>query len=177
MKVHTLLGVAAVASMATVASADVDLVFSGFVAAGANFTLMDANGLSGSLDSADGAFSLDVAGENYTWCDDLTVMIANADLSYLHVQLGGYSDFGATSRFTWPTGADGAAGATGGGHVDMGGIDVSGYYVWLGNGYGSGGDGTWTGVIDLNGSIAYVPAPGALALLALGGLVARRRRA
>jgi MYXO-CTERM domain-containing protein len=48
--------------------------------------------------------------------------------------------------------------------------------IWVGNGYGaSGSSGTWTGTITLIG-IDEVPAPGALALLGVAGLSARRRR-
>jgi xanthosine utilization system XapX-like protein len=47
--------------------------------------------------------------------------------------------------------------------------------VWIGNGYGATGtSGTWTGTITLIG--VNVPAPGAIALLGLAGLVGRRRR-
>ena len=176
MRVHTLIGAAAIASMAGVASAEIDLVFENFQAAGSQFSLTDENTVAGSLDTVAGDFILNF-GENFTWADDLCVMIANEDLSDLYMQIGGYSNYGATYRFTWPTGASGDPGTVAGGVIDIGGIDCTGYYVWLGNGYGGGGVGDWSGAIDLNGSIAYIPAPGALALLGLGGLVARRRRA
>jgi MYXO-CTERM domain-containing protein len=49
-------------------------------------------------------------------------------------------------------------------------------FIYIGNGYGgSGTSGTWTGTITLIG-IDEVPAPGALALLGVAGLSARRRR-
>ena len=176
-KAHTLLGVAAAASLAAVASADLNMTLDGFTAAGAQFGMYQSYALDadhGFLESVNGDFMLDADGENWTWCDDLCVLIANEDLSDLHVQIGGYSDFGATNRFTWEFGSSGDAGTAGGGNIDVGGIDCTGYYVWIGNGYSSGGAGTWSGGIDLIGTI---PAPGALALLGLGGLVARRRRA
>ncbi|MSR70349.1 MAG: PEP-CTERM sorting domain-containing protein, partial [Phycisphaerales bacterium] len=45
-----------------------------------------------------------------------------------------------------------------------------------GNGYGAAGtSGTFTGSITLHG-VSAVPAPGAIALLGLAGLVGRRRR-
>ena len=48
--------------------------------------------------------------------------------------------------------------------------------VWIGNGYGAAGtSGTWTGSITLLG-VTAVPAPGAIALVGLAGLVGRRRR-
>jgi MYXO-CTERM domain-containing protein len=57
--------------------------------------------------------------------------------------------------------------------VNMATRDLS---VYLGNGYGAGGtSGTWTGSITLLG-VTAVPAPGAIALLGLAGLVGRRRR-
>jgi MYXO-CTERM domain-containing protein len=174
-KAHTILGAVAAASLAGAASADINLTFENFIAAGTQFSPASMDTLSGSIDSALGAFTLN-SGENFTWADDLTVMIANDDLSELHMQIGGYSDFGATHRFTWPTGASGDPGTAAGGTVDIGGIDVTGYKLWLGNGYASGGPGDWTGAIDLVGSVSYVPAPGALALLGLAGVSARRRR-
>ena len=177
-KAHTILGAVAAASLAGAASADINLTFENFIAAGANFQQMsDANGdtLDGSITDAVGDFVLN-SGENFTWADDLCVMIANEDLSELYMQIGGYSDFGAAYRFTWPTGASGDAGTVGGGIAIEGeSIDVSGYRLWLGNGYASGGNGDWSGAIDLGG-ISFVPAPGALALLGLAGVSARRRR-
>ena len=178
-KAHTILGAVAVASIAGAASADISITFENFIAAGAQFEMLgDENGdvLSGSIENAVGDFIMNTAGEDFTWCDDLTVMIANDDLSDLYMQIGGYSDFGAAYRFTWPTGASGDAGTVGGGIAIEGeSIDVSGYRLWLGNGYASGGNGDWSGAIDLGG-ISFVPAPGALALLGLAGVSARRRR-
>ena len=176
-KAHTLLGVAAAATLASAAAADINLTFENFIASGAQFSLTSEDAVAGELTSVFGAFTMNADGENFTWCDDLCVLIANEDLSDLHVQIGGYSDFGATNRFTWAEGSSGDAGTNGGGTIDTGTINVDGYYVWIGNGYGGGGNGDWSGAIDLNGSIDYVPAPGALALLGLAGLAGRRRRA
>ncbi len=169
----TMAGVAAM-TLAGSAAADVSITLDGFTAAGSQFSMIDGT-LSGSIDTAVGDFMLDAEGQNWTWCSDLTVMIANADLSELYMQIGGYSNYGAAHRFTWSQGDSGATGTAGGGTIDIGGIDVSGYHIWIGNGYGSGGDGVWSGQIDLLGSVA-VPAPGALALLGLAGLAGRRRR-
>ena len=175
MNTQTVLGIFAAGSMAAVASADYTINFDEFVAAGGNFTRVSEEAtLTGTLTSALGDFVLNTEGENFTWCDDLCVIIANDNLSELLVQIGGFSDFGASYRYTWPEGGAGDAGTEGGGEVITDAIDATGYYVWLGNGYGSGGNGDWSGSIVLGG---VVPAPGAVALLGLGGLVARRRRA
>jgi hypothetical protein len=179
MKLHSIIGIAAIGSMAAVASADVNLTFDNFIASGGQFAAYDDE-VVGVLDTVDGDFLLNAAGENFTWADDLTLLVAEATESGgvgdILIQVGGYSDYGAANRFTWPTGASGDAGTVGGGEVAIGGIDVTGYRLWIGNGYTSGGAGNWSGDIFLGGSIAFVPAPGALALLGLGGLAARRRR-
>jgi hypothetical protein len=54
--------------------------------------------------------------------------------------------------------------------------DVS---FWLGNGNSSAiAYGKWSGTITLHGvNLVVVPSPGALALLAVAGITARRRRA
>ena len=180
MRAHLIMGMAATAAISSAAVAEISLDFTGFEATGANFALTNENAVAGNITDFAGDFVLDLDGENFTWADDLTVLIASADLSDILVQMGGFSDFGATYKYTWPVGAAGDAGTEAGGLVStdvLGGIDATGYYVWIGNGYGSGGVGTWSGNIKINGTIDYVPAPGALALLGVAGLAGRRRRA
>ena len=60
---------------------------------------------------------------------------------------------------------------------------MTGYYLYLGNGYAGGGPGVWTGSIDAIGSIDFqgstpaVPGPAALAgLVGIAGIARRRRR-
>jgi hypothetical protein len=128
--------------------------FTEFTAAGYAFFLYDADPLMGSFSGAVGDFTMLYDGLNYTWCDDLCLLIANADLSEVLVQVGGFSNTGALNRFSWPDGSSSAGGTVGGGSVDFGGdIDVTGYYLYLGNGYSSGGDGVWTGSIQMLGSV------------------------
>jgi MYXO-CTERM domain-containing protein len=179
-RAHTILGAFAAASLAGIASADINFTFENFTATGAQFFQYadgDNDVLDGVLEGASGDFVLN-SGANFTWADDLCVLVANDDLTDLLVQIGGYSTFGATYRYTWPTGASGDPGTAAGGVALSGeAIDVTGYRLWFGNGYASGGEGDWTGSIDLTGSeLSMVPAPGALALLGLAGVAARRRR-
>ncbi len=182
MRAHYLVGMAATAAISSAAVAELTLDFENFIAPGANYFPQNiANDqlvpLEGNITGFIGDFVLNEDGEGFTWADDLSVVVATADLSEILIQMGGYSDFGATYRFIWPDGASGDAGTEAGGAVStgvLGGIDVTGYYLWLGNGYASGGNGNWTGSITIEGTVT--PAPGALALLGLAGLAGRRRR-
>jgi hypothetical protein len=157
------------------ASADIDLVFEDLGYTGFEFGLVE-EAIEGSLTNAFGDFFLVEAGVDFTWADDLTVLIANDDLSDVLVQIGGFSDTGASVRYSWPTGAAGEAGTVGGGDVPIEPIDVSGYGLWIGNGYAQGGLGLWTGGIELSG-ITAVPLPGTLAVFGLAAPLVRRRRA
>ena len=164
--------------MASAVAAEVTLNPNEFVAEGFQYVEWTAADeyLMGSLDDAFGDFILNEEGQDFTWCDDLSVLIADATLTDVYAQIGGYSDTGALYRFGWPSGASGAAGTEGGGFVDIGGLVVDGYKLYLGNGYAGGGEGNWSGSIDLGGSITIVPSPTPLALIALAGTVIRRRR-
>jgi len=157
------------------AYADIDLDFDGIQFAGAEFGLVE-EAIEGSLSNAFGDFVLDEEGVDFTWADDLTILVANDDLSEILVQIGGFSDFGAGVKYGWPTGQAGAAGTLGGGDVPIVPIDVSGYALWIGNGYAQGGLGIWSGEIQLSG-ISAIPVPGTLAVFGLAFPLARRRRA
>lgn len=132
---------------------DVAYSFEGFTATGGDVYLVDPDPAVGVVSSADGTFVLDADGVNYTWCDDLMILFASADLTDLHLQIGGFSNFGATNKVNWPNGGSGTAGTVGGGLISGIDVDVTGYYMFIGNGYGSGGDGVWTGSITLSGSV------------------------
>ena len=175
MKKTMILSGAAALVATGVAGADYTMTFEDFAAGAAEFTLMAEGGLvSGTLTGVTADFVLKEEGLGGLWADDLTVLIGGSA-----VQIGGFTDFGFVSNTSWGTGSSGAAGtavvvnslALSGGPVDVTGLDIS-----LGNGWDSADSfGVWTGFITLEG-ITVVPAPGAIALLGLGGLVARRRR-
>jgi hypothetical protein len=96
------------------------------------------------------------------------------------LQCGGFSNLQAAQRYYWPNGGSSAPGTTSIGTVNFNSpISLTGstMSVWVGNGYGaSGTSGTFSGSVTLHG-VNAIPAPGAVALLGLAGLVGRRRRA
>ena len=175
MKMNALLvGVASAGLFASAATADVDYAFDGLAAAGFNF-FQQGGPLQGEITGYSGEFILNSPGENFTYCDDLCILIANEDFTEVVLQIGGYSII-SPEYYTWDQGGSSAAGTLGGGSGTLStAIDATGYYAYIGNGYGGGGIGDWTGSVQLTGSV--IPAPGALAMLGLAGLCARRRRA
>jgi len=176
----SLLGGLAVAAISATASADVVISFTNFAANGFQFSQIAAPGqLSGTLTGVSVNAVLN-SSVGFTYADDLCVYIDVLPLSLNGLlQVGGYSDLGAQQRYFWPSGASDAIGTVVAGDVVFtGGIDMAtpNIAVWVGNGYGAAGtSGTWSGTITLHG-VNAVPAPGAIALLALAGIVGRRRR-
>lgn len=179
------LGASLVAIVGATASADVTYSFTNQTWTGFNFAeAYAANSLSGTLTGASINATLN-ASVSYTYADDLTVYVAGTPLAFGGaLQCGGYSALtggtaGPGQRYWWPNGGSSAPGTTSIGTVTFTtGIDMTGSTnsVWIGNGYGAAGtSGTFTGSITLHG-VSAVPAPGAIALLGLAGLVGRRRR-
>ena len=174
------LGASLAAIVGSVATADVTYSFTNQTWTGFNFTeAYVAGGLTGTMTGASINATLN-ASVSYTYADDLAVYIAGTPLALGGaLQCGGYSNLNAGQRYFWPNGASSAPGTTSIGTVTFTtGVDMTGSTnsVWIGNGYGAAGtSGTFTGSITLIG-VNAVPAPGAIALLGLAGLVGRRRR-
>ncbi len=174
------LGASLAAIVGSVATADVTYSLTNQTWTGFNFTeAYTAGGLSGTLTGASINVTLNAA-VNYTYADDLTVYVAGSPLALGGaLQCGGFSNLNAGQRYFWPNGGSSAPGTTSIGTVNFTtGLNMTGSTnsVWIGNGYGAAGtSGTWTGSITLHG-VNAVPAPGAIALLGLAGLVGRRRR-
>ena len=174
------LGASLAAIVGSVATADVTYSYTNQTWTGFNFTeAYTAGGLSGTMTGASINVTLNAA-VNYTYADDLTVYLAGTPLALGGaLQCGGYSNLNAAQRYFWPNGGSSAPGTTSIGTVNFTtGLNMTGSTnsVWIGNGYGAAGtSGTWTGSITLHG-VNAVPAPGAIALLGLAGLVGRRRR-
>ena len=174
------LGASLAAIVGSVATADVTYSFTNQTWTGFNFTeAYVAGGLTGTMTGASINATLN-ASVSYTYADDLAVYIAGTPLALGGaLQCGGYSNMQAAQRYYWPNGASSAPGTTSIGTVTFTtGVNMTGSTnsVWIGNGYGAAGtSGTFTGSITLIG-VNAVPAPGAIALLGLAGLVGRRRR-
>jgi MYXO-CTERM domain-containing protein len=172
----------AVSAIASAASADVTVSFTNQSWTGFNFSDLTAayGGFTGTLTGVSVNATLN-ASTNFTYADDLCVYVDPAPLGTGGLlQVGGFSNLGATQRFTWANGGSSAPGTTVIDSKSVNPIVFSGSAadpkIWLGNGYGaSGTSGTWTGSITLIG-VNAVPAPGAVALLGVAGLAAGRRR-
>lgn len=133
----------------------VSVIFDDMGASGFNFYITNVESLEGLISSAFGDFTMNQNGVNETYRDDLTILVATADLSYIHLQIGGWTSAGATHDFSrcWPEGGVESAGPAGG-SVDFGyDINVHGYYIFIGNGYSGGGLNSWSGSINLVGSV------------------------
>ena len=179
---HTSIFVAAITATVGIsgtASADVVINLVNQTFGAFEFSLVaPAGGLTGVLTGATINVTLDQS-TAYTYADDLCVYLDSGDLGPNGaLQIGGYSSLFASQRYFWPTGNSNGLGTVSAGTVqlnspiDMNGSDLN---VWIGNGYSfPGSSGTWTGTVTLHG--VNVPAPGAIALLGLAGLTARRRR-
>ena len=171
---------AAVAMVSSAASADVVITLTNFTANAFQFSQAVAPGaVTGTLTGVSVSATL-LSSSAFTYADDLCVYVDVLPLSLNGlVQVGGFSDLGAQQRYLWPSGSSDAIGTVVLGEVSFAsGIDMSipNLAVWIGNGYGAtGASGTWSGTITLHG-VNAIPAPGAIALLALAGFVSRRRR-
>jgi len=182
MKKSVLCGAVVAGCVASVAGADTVHEFTAFTASGGNFVqIFELGSLSGALTQVAGNFSLDVAGLGFTWADDLTLLLRDADGNNRY-QFGGLNTqtgVPSTQRWFWGMGGSGNAGTIVNTTIPAAGIpeairpDMANFSVWLGNGYNAGGAGVWSGSVTMLG---VVPAPGAIALLGVAGLVGSRRR-
>jgi MYXO-CTERM domain-containing protein len=173
---------AALAAAAGSANADYTVTLTNQTFTGFNFISMTSvtGGFSGSLTGVSINVTLN-ASVAYTYADDLCVYVDFLPLSTAGLlQVGGFSNLNATQRLSWSNGGSDSPGTT---CIDSKSVNAIAFggtsadpTIWVGNGYGaSGTSGTWTGTVTLHG-VNAVPAPGAMALLGLGGLVAGRRR-
>ena len=173
---------AALVAAAGTANADYTVTLTNQTFTGFNFSDITtfAGGFSGTLTGVSINVTLN-ASVAYTYADDLCVYVDFLPLSTAGLlQVGGFSNLSAAQRFFWANGGSSAPGTTCIDSKSVNPISFAGTSadptIWVGNGYGAAGtSGTWTGTVTLHG-VSAVPAPGAMALLGLGGLVAGRRR-
>jgi hypothetical protein len=178
----SIVGATLAAAVAVSASADVTYSFTNQTWNGFSFTEAFAAGtLTGSLTGASINVTLN-SSANFTYADDLAIYVGPNPIALGGaLQVGGFSNLQAQQRYFWPNGGSAAPGTTSIGTVTFTtALNFSGtpadLTVWVGNGYGAAGTtGNWTGSVTLIG-VNVVPAPGAVALLGLAGLVGRRRR-
>ena len=174
MKATSLMAAAVIGLGSGAALADISIDFEDFAATGGSFYQVGDTTVEGTLAQAIGDFYLVAEGGNWTYADDLTVLFVDGDGNFV-LQIGGWSTY-AETKLSWEYGGSQDAGTEGGGTVDVN-MDVSGMTMYMGNGYSSGTESTWTGNITLTGiDFTAIPAPGALALLGLAGIAGTRRR-
>ncbi|MDG2221940.1 MAG: PEP-CTERM sorting domain-containing protein [Rubripirellula sp.] len=159
-----------------------------FSASGNEFTEIFSTGeLTGTV--TDVEVDLVITGSvNFTWGDDFTILIKPSGATAPALQAGGFSDLGANERISWANGASGDDGTT---IRDSQSLDTeiaAPFSVSIGNGYASGGNGTWNGTLTLVGVDAasaspaspasLVPEPTSLAIFGIGalGMTGTRRR-
>ena len=76
-------------------SRDALVSFTDFFALGLNFSLVDPDPAIGTVNAAFGDFEMLEDGTEFTYCADLTLLVANLDLSVVLLNIGGdFVDFG-----------------------------------------------------------------------------------
>ena len=151
-----------------------------FSASGGEFTeIFSAGELTGELTGVE--VDLVITGSaNFTWGNDFTILASSN--SGLKLQAGGFNNQGADERLDW---ADGASGDDGTKVIDSQvlatSLSASQLSISIGNGYNTGGNGTWNGTLTLlgvNEGATAVPEPTSLAIFGIfvAGLLGTRRR-
>ncbi|MBL9120041.1 MAG: hypothetical protein JNL80_09020 [Phycisphaerae bacterium] len=179
---NVLVAAALAAGVAGVAAADVKLDFgSGDYAAG-DSAIIKLTNLEGTLTGF--SFSFDYVGDGFgfSWASDAGFVLNG-------VQYGGYDILFGGPGLSSATSSAGAwsfygGGSSGDGTYGDAGIGAAGSYVYgdsyifeWGNNYSGSGPVSYNNVTVTLHGVSQVPAPGAIALLGLAGLVGRRRRA
>ena len=130
--------------------------FEDFTAAGSDFTLLNDGDYKGELTDVVADFIIN-EGTGFTWANDLALLFTtvSSDITTEDVvlQVGGTSTYGPSgTKISWGMGGSGAPGTPVNTTVSLETpLTVDDLYVWIGNGYSSGGESSWTGSIELTG--------------------------
>ncbi|MCH8568791.1 MAG: choice-of-anchor J domain-containing protein, partial [Balneolales bacterium] len=138
--------------------------FEALTLTGAQFITV-AFDLNGELTEIDPDFVIDAA-EGGTWASDFGILFTTVDISgggtidpaTVVLQVGGFTNYGATPRINWIGGTTGTPGTPVNEPVVIPTpLDVSGLYVSIGNAWTTSPGGTWTGSITLKGVAGTTP--------------------
>lgn len=125
---------------------------------GATFITV-GQGLSGELTSVVPDFVINAA-EGGTWASDFGVLFTTVELqpgvtidpATVALQVGGFTNYGASPRINWIGGTTGTPGTPVNEPIDIPTpLDVSGLFVSIGNAWTASTGGTWSGTIELVG--------------------------
>ncbi|MCH8487740.1 MAG: S8 family serine peptidase, partial [Candidatus Cyclonatronum sp.] len=136
-------------------SDSVIIEFEDLTASGGNFFNVTDEGYTGELTAVRGDFVLN-SGATSLWASDLAVLFTTEETvsqSTVVLQVGGFSDFGPSgTRINWGTGNSGAGTPVNTTITIPAPLEMEGLYVWIGNGWATGGSGTWNGLVELIGA-------------------------
>ena len=140
-------------------STGVVLEFEELTASGGNFYLVNDGDYSGELSAVNPDFVINSAG-GFTWANDFAVLFStDAEGTNIVLQVGGLTDFTSNgNRLSWAEGGSGAPGTavTTPVIVDPA-FDMDGIYVWLGHGWTTGSESSWSGSVELVGVSSTPP--------------------
>ncbi len=128
--------------------------FEDITAAGGEFFDVTGDGFNGELTAVTADFQIDSNGGS-TWASDFAILFTEGDeitTEAVVLQVGGFTNFGASPRLPWGTGNSGAPGTTVQTTIDIPTpLVVDELNVWIGNGWSTGSTNTWSGSIELVG--------------------------
>ncbi len=167
---NLILATSAALVVAGAASADVVVSLGSHSLVGGEEMTVDSGVVTGALTGVSISFDF-VSGGSDAWASDLALVVNGT-------QFGGYDVlFGTTFGGVW--GFNGPGSANNGHYSDTKALAGSAeeYPVTIGNGWSQAPASQYNNVVVTLHGVEAVPAPGAIALLGLAGVAARRRRA
>lgn len=162
------------AGATAVASADVKIDFGSGLYSGSQSSIITLSDLQGSLTGF--SISFDFVGAGASWASDAAFVLNGTQFGGYNIYLSSASTFGGFWAF------DGSGSAPAGNYTDTKAASDSyvfgnSYSFEFGNGWSGSGPVEYNNVTVTLFGVSQVPAPGAIALLGLAGLIGRRRRA